>query len=316
MTNPYGQSDAKPVGDQPTQQFWAGPDAPAAAPTWGGQPGPVGLGWPAGPGGPAGPGRTGPTGHPAGPGLREHLRSGHRKALHWTAGLLVAAMLAGGGTLTGLRLAGHSSPAASSGATPGQAGPATSAQQGALLNATLSEASPGALAAGATLAGGAGASAGASARAPICARARHVSRVARRAGLPIPARRIGIGTARCRHARRRVFAFFLLRGVDGQFTVRTGQGTKTLAFERGVIGSVSAGKSITVKASDGTTWTWDLLSTTAVRDRQGKAGQSDLTPGTPVWVGGPVVQGTKDARLVVVRPPQPAPVPPSSTPGT
>lgn len=122
--------------------------------------------------------------------------------------------------------------------------------------------------------------------------------------------------ARCRRARRRVLGFFLLRGVDGQFTMRTRQGTRTLAFERGVIESASTGKSITVKASDGTTWTWDLGAATVVRDQQGKASQSQLAPGTPVWVGGPVVQNAKDARLVVVRPRQPAPVPPSSTPGS
>ena len=231
MSNEYGQSDADPAGNQPTQQFWAGPDAPTAIPAWGSQPGVAG---------PPGPGHTG---HPA-PGLQEQPRKDHRKALHWTAGLLVAALLAGGGTVAGMRLADHSSPGTSSGATTGQPGSAGTAQQGALLNETLSDASsPGALTAGATLTGGTaaaagGAAAGAAAKAPACARARHVSRVARRAGLPRLARRVGIGAARCRLARRRVFAFFLLRGVDGQFTIQTKKGTKTLAYERGVIQSV------------------------------------------------------------------------------
>jgi hypothetical protein len=304
MSNQYGQPDADPAGNQPTQQFWAGPGAPTAEPAWGGQPGQ------------AGPGGPGFTGHPA-PG-QQQPRKDHRKALHWTAGLLVAALLAGGGVVAGMRLAGHNSPGTSSGPTTSQAGMANTAQQGALLDQTLSDASsPGALSTGATLAGGAGASAsGAGAKAPACARARHVSRVARRSGLPGLARRIGVGAARCRLVRRRVFAFFLLRGVDGQFTIQTKQGTKTLAYERGVIQSVSAGKSITVKASDGTTWTWDLVSTTVIRDRQGKLSQSSLTSGTPVWVGGPVVQGAKDARLIVVRPPQPASMSPSSTSGS
>ena len=301
MSTEYGQPDSDPAGNQPTLQFWAGTDMPTAMPAWGSQPGVAG---------PPGPGHTG---HPA-----PNLRKDHHKALHWTAGLLVAALLAGGGMIAGMRLAAHSSPGTSSGAT-GQAGWAGTAQQGALLNETLSDASsPGPLTLGATLTGGAGASAGDAAagnaaKAPACARARHVSRVARRAGLPRLSRRIGTGAAHCRRVRRRVFAFFLLRGVDGQFTIQTKKGIKTLAFERGVIQSVTAGKSITVKASDGTTWTWDLVSTTVVRDRQGKLGQSALTSGTPVWVGGPVVQGTKDARLIVVRPPQPASVPPSST---
>jgi len=287
MSNEYGQPDADPAGDQPTQEFWAVPGAPAAMPA-GDQPWPAGM--------------------PAWnqPGSPQHPKN-HRKALRWTAGLLAAVLLAGGGAIAGMRLAGHSSPASGTGLT--------ASAPGALLNETLADAStPGALTAGAALAGSAGASsAGAAARA--CARAHHVSRVTRRAGLPRLSRRFGTGAARCRLIRRRVFAFFLLRGVDGQFTIQTRAGIKTLAYERGAIQSVTAGKSITVRASDGTTWTWDLVSTTVVRDRQGKVAQSALAPGTPVWVGGPVVQGTKDARLIVVRPPQPASVPPSSTPG-
>ena len=297
MSDVHGQPDADPAGDQPPQQFGAGPDAPTAIPGWGSQPGMAG---------PPGPGHTG---LPA-PSPRKH-----HKAIRWTAGLLAAALLAGGGTIAGMRLAAHSSPGTSSGVATG---PASTASQGALLNETLSGASsPGALTVGAALTGtgasAGGAAAGAAGKAPACAQARHVSRVARRAGLPRLSRRIGTGAAHCRRVRRRVFAFFLLRGVDGQFTIQTKKGIKTLAYERGVITSVTAGKSFTVKASDGTTWTWDLVSTTVVRDRQGKLGQSALTSGTPVWVGGPVVQGTKDARLIVVRPPQPASVPPSST---
>jgi hypothetical protein len=301
MSDQYGPPDADPAGNQPTQEFWAGPDAPYAAPGWDTPPGP---GYP---------------GHQP-PGLPEYPSKVHRTALHWTAGLLVAVLLAGGGTIAGMRLASHDSPA-SAGAAPGQAGPAASLQRdGALLDETLSDASaPGALtAAGATLTGGAaaaGAQAGPATKASACARARRVARAAHRAGLRRLARRIGTGAAHCRRVRRRVFAFFLLRGVDGQFTLQTRRGTKTLAFERGVIQSVSAGKSITVRASDGTTWTWDLVAATVVRDRQGKVSESELTTGTPVWAGGPVIQGTKDARLIVVRPPQPAPVPPSSTPG-
>ena len=302
MSDQYGPPDADPAGNQPTQPLWAGPDAPADAPGWGSPPAP---GYP---------------GHQP-PGLPGQPKKDHRTALHWTAGVLVAVLLAGGGTIAGMRLASHSSPA-SGGTAPGQAGPAASLRRdGALLDQTLSDASaPGALtAAGTTLTGGAGAAAGAQAgpatKASACARARRVARAAHRAGLRRLAWRIGIGAAHCRRARRRVFAFFLLRGVDGQFTVQTPVGTKTLAFERGVIQSVSAGKSITVRASDGTIWTWDLVATTVVRDRQGKVSESELTTGAPVWAGGPVVQGTKDARLIVVRPPQPAPVPPSSTPG-
>ena len=143
-----------------------------------------------------------------------------------------------------------------------------------------------------------------------------MAREAGREGLPRLARRIAIGADRCRVARRRVFAFFLLRGVDGQFTIQTKQGVKTLAYERGVIQSVDTGKSLVVKASDGTTWTWDLVAATVVRDKQGKVSQSTLTTGTPVWVGGPVAGGAKDARLIVLRPPQPAQALPSPAPSS
>src|SRR5690242_21906130 len=107
MTNQYGQPDADPAGNQPTQQFWAGPDAPTGMPAWGSQPGAAG---------PPGPGRTG---RPA-----PSQRKDHHKALHWTAGLLAAALLVGGGTIAGMRLAAHSSPGTSSGPSTGQAGSA------------------------------------------------------------------------------------------------------------------------------------------------------------------------------------------------
>jgi hypothetical protein len=222
---------------------------------------------------------------------------------------VAAALLAGGGVIAGLSLTGHSSPSSAQ------------SQQAAALSTTLSGANtPGPLTAvGATAMGGAqGAQNGPQngAAAPVCAKARRVAQFASKQGLPRVARAIRIAAARCGGlARHPVFAFFLLRGIDGQFTVQTRQGTKTLAYERGVIQSIQAGKSIVVKASDGTTWTWDLVSTTVVRDRQGKVSESTLADGAPVWVGGPVVQGVKDARLIVLRPPQPASAFPSSTPG-
>jgi hypothetical protein len=239
--------------------------------------------------------------------------------MHWTVGLVVAALLAGGGTIAGLSLAGHASPAASQ-------GQASAAQQAALLNTALSNAgSPGKLATalGATTLSGAsapdGTQAGAAASGTagtVCAKARGVARAAGRKGLPRLERRTALGAARCRLARRRVLEFFLLRGVDGQFTIQTKHGIKTLAYTRGVIQSADTGKAVVVKAADGTTWTWNLVATTVVRDQQGKVSQSDLVAGTPVWVGGPVVQNEKDARLIVLRPPQPATTSPSPTPGS
>jgi len=75
MSNQYGPSDADPAGNQPTQQFWAGPDAPAATPGWGTPPGP------------------GFTGHQA-PGLPEQPKSDHRTALRWTLTGFVLLVLA------------------------------------------------------------------------------------------------------------------------------------------------------------------------------------------------------------------------------
>jgi hypothetical protein len=61
-----------------------------------------------------------------------------------------------------------------------------------------------------------------------------------------------------------------------------------------------------VRASDGTTWTWDLVSSTVVRENRAKTAETALAPGQPVWVGGPVNSGAKDARLIVIRPPTPS----------
>lgn len=226
-----------------------------------------------------------------------------RHPLSWTAGLVAAVALAAGGIVAGISLAGHSSPAASTSAASA-GGPGTRA---AALNTALNSAgTPGTLAlTSSSAAGVAGASAaGAATTAHPCAAARKAARAARQAGHPAVARaaRKAAGP-RCRWLRRRIVRVALLRGIDGQFTFRGKGGTiRTLAFERGVVQSVS-GSNIVVSAADGTTWTWDLVSNTVVRENGSKTSQSALTTGEPVWVGGPVLSGVKDARLVVIRPP-------------
>jgi hypothetical protein len=274
-------------------------------PPWGGDPQgsdhPTQRLWPAGPGGP-------PAGEPAAG--RRPPRGRRHGALLWTAGIAAAGLLAAGAVVTGGKLMSHSSPAGQTASTAGQAtgtagqaAPDSPSGQAALLSAVLQGASaPGAIGTGPAGAPGAGVPAGGLRHRP-CARAARAARAARRAGLPRMARAARLAAGHCRAIRRRVFAFFLLRGVDGQFTLRTRHGDKTLAFERGVIESVSTSGAVVVKASDGTTWTWDLVPATVVRDRVGKTGRSALTAGEPVWVGGPVVQGVKDARLIVIRPP-------------
>ena len=117
--------------------------------------------------------------------------------------------------------------------------------------------------------------------------------------------------------RHRLFRVALRRGIDGQFTFRGRGGViRTLAFERGVVQSVSS-SDVVVQAADGTTWSWDLVSSTVVRESGQKTATSAVTTGEPVWVGGPVVSGARDARLIVIRPPSapstPAPAPSASS---
>ena len=92
-----------------------------------------------------------------------------------------------------------------------------------------------------------------------------------------------------------------LGGVDGEFTFHNSTGFHTLAFERGTIQSVS-GSDVVVRAPDGTTWTWLIVSDTVVRQNGSKTTASALAQGQSVFAGGPVVNGAKDIRLIVIRP--------------
>jgi hypothetical protein len=298
MDNFNRPADGDPRDHQPTEQFWPAPGVP--------------------PGGP-GPGNDYPW-QQAGP--QAHPASNRSKTRRWTVGIALAALLAGGGVIAGASLASttlSSAPTASTGTsgsgTAGSTGGGAAAQgggsapagQAALLDATLNAAgAPDA--AVTTSAGGPPASGtGGAATAPAarrCAQLARTARAARRSGHPRLSGAARAATARCRFIRRRIVRFFLLRGVDGQFSFTAADGTvRTLAYVRGVIESVSNGTSIVVKAADGSSWAWQLVSTTVVRDSSGKISQSTLAVGEPVWVGGPVVSGAKDARLIFVRPP-------------
>jgi len=112
------------------------------------------------------------------------------------------------------------------------------------------------------------------------------------AGNPaVPPARVRWALGRLRH----------LGGVDGTVTFRNQTGFHTLAFERGTIQSVS-GSDVVIKAADGTIWTWHIVSDTVVRKNGGKTTTSALSAGQTVFAGGPVVSGTRDARLIVIRP--------------
>jgi hypothetical protein len=297
----------RPAGDdprdhQPTEQFWPGPGVP--------------------PGG-EGPGNDYPWPQPEPP---AHPASDRRKTRRWAVGIALAALLAGGGVIAGASLASttlSTAPTAStstsgsgtagSTGTAAQSGGAAPASQAALLDATLNAAgAPNAAVttgtAGTTSTGGPpAAGTGAAVTTPAvrrCAQLARTARAARLTGHPRLSGAARAATARCRFIRRRIVRFFLLRGVDGQFSFRAADGTvRTLAYVRGVIQSVNNGTSIVVQAADGSSWTWQLVSTTVVRDGTGKISESSLAVGEQVWVGGPVAGGVKDARLIFARPP-------------
>jgi hypothetical protein len=87
----------------------------------------------------------------------------------------------------------------------------------------------------------------------------------------------------------------------GQIAFNTKGGTETLAFERGEVLSSSGGH-LVVRAKNGTTWTWNIVSNSAIRESGKAAASSALSYRTQVFVGGQVVGGTRDARLIAIRP--------------
>jgi hypothetical protein len=293
MDNFNRPAGGDPRDHQPTEQFWPGPGVPP-----GGQ----------------GPGHEYPWQQP---GPQAQVASDRGKARRWTAWIALAALLAGGGVIAGISLASttlSAAPAASTGTSGSAAGStgggaAAPASQAARLDATLNAAgAPDAsVAAGAAGAPAGGGPATAPPTAPAvrrCAQLARTARAARLTGHPRLSGAARAATARCRFIRRRIVRFFLLRGVDGQFSFRAADGAvRTLAYVRGVIESVNNGTSIVVQAADGSSWAWQLVSTTVVRDTTGKISESSLAVGQQVWVGGPVVGGVKDARLIFVRPP-------------
>jgi hypothetical protein len=92
-----------------------------------------------------------------------------------------------------------------------------------------------------------------------------------------------------------------LGGVHGEFTFYNKTGFHTLAFERGTIQLLN-GPDVVVRAPDGTVWTWLIVSNTVVRENGSKTTTNALATGDLVFAGGPVVNGARDARLIVIRP--------------
>ena len=91
-----------------------------------------------------------------------------------------------------------------------------------------------------------------------------------------------------------------LGGVDGEFTFHNKTGYHTLAFERGTITSLS-GNNVVVRAPNGDTYTWLIVSDTVVRHNGTKTNTGALATGQTVFVGGPIAGSAKDARVIVIR---------------
>jgi hypothetical protein len=294
MDNMYPPTgDGDPQDSRHTDQFWTSRPGPA-----GGHP-------------------QDPAGPPAQPSyLEQHYAKDRRHALRWTVGLSLALVLAAGSVIAGVALASHSPTSHFSQASDSTATHSATAGQAATLSGVLNAAgtsgtlalssAPAASGSTAQPAAKPAVKAAVAARIRACRRAVAALRAARRTGRPalIKAARKAV-IVRCHGLlrRHRLFRFVLLRGVVGQFTFRTRQGTlRTLAFERGVIKSVS-GSTIVVRTVTGITETWQLVGNTVVREHGQKTSRGALTSGEPVWVGGPVISGARDARLIVIRPP-------------
>lgn len=283
-----------PAGDQqdswPTQELAPATGQPGQGPGWSqpsGHAGHPGPGWNQ-PADPPPSGWSGPPGSPpsGGPGPSGPPR--RSRAAWWGAGLALAAVLAGGGAIAATHLASSSSPL-----------PSGPSGQAAVLNTMLnSAASPASAAADTTPAG--------TAASPCLNRAAKL----KADGFPGLAQ---VVLRRCGHPLRRLR---LLGGIHGVFTFETKSGPQTLAYERGVIESVSGGN-VEVQATDGTLWTWVVQSDTVVRQNGEKVTASALADGQQVFAGGPVVSGAYDARLIVIRPSSSSPSPsPSSSPAS
>jgi hypothetical protein len=218
------------------------------------------------------------------------------RATRWAAGLVAAALLVGGGTVLGVELSGTGSSAKSGTGAHGKSQtPAGSAQAAALSDVLGNPASL----SSAVFAGAQGAGTVSAAPGSAAAGAVHRCRAAARHLLATGHR--GKARAALRLCGRRLLVFRALAGaLHGQITFRAPHGTKTVAFERGVIQSVSASE-IVVKASDGTTLTWELVSKTVVVKAGHRAPASALVSGQTVFAAGPVTGGADDARLIVVR---------------
>jgi hypothetical protein len=106
--------------------------------------------------------------------------------------------------------------------------------------------------------------------------------------------------AAARRVSRALVRLRQLGGMYGEYTFETKKGPRTLAFERGTVLSV-AGADVTVRATDGTAWTWVLTGATIVRENGSRTTATNLAAGQLVFAAGQLTGSTRDARLVVIR---------------
>ena len=246
---------------------------------------PISFQPPAG-GGPHGGGPSwGGPGRPAGqPGGDDGRRRGRSAIARWVTGAAAAAILIGGGTLAGVALAGPSGQAASATTLTANSSPLSGSlagTAGAAATVTgFSSGTPGSAGPGMNLRG--------------CLKSERELRAK--------------GDLTAARAKRqsclrgmRMLGRLLHRGLHGEITVRTKNGgTRTIAFERGVVQSVT-GSSIVVRATDGTTWTWALTGSTKVGQAGHPASVKALGKGETVIVVGPATASSYTARHIGIR---------------
>ncbi|MHB1595907.1 MAG: hypothetical protein ACYCO9_16740 [Streptosporangiaceae bacterium] len=258
--------------DQPPHPGASNPTEPISfPPTAGGGPRDDGPSW-------------GGSGRPAGQTGGDDGRRGRNPIARWVAGAAAAAILISGGTLAGVALAGPSGPAASTTTLAANSSPLSGSlagMSGSTATVTgFSSGAPGASRPGMNLRG--------------CLKS---ARALRAKGDLTAARAKRQGCLRG----LRMLGRLLRRGLHGEITVRTKSGgTATIAFERGVVQSVTS-SSVVVRAADGTAWTWALTGATKVGRAGHPASVQALGKGETVIVIGPAAASGHTARRIGIR---------------
>jgi hypothetical protein len=204
------------------------------------------------------------------------------RTIRWMASLAAAGLLVGGGVALGANLTTGSSPQANLKLVSSQAFSNQAFSSAAVTGGTLKK----------DLAG----------LRRCLATARHLAKAGHRQAARAKRR----ACLRQYHVGRLLLLRRLLRAraEHGQITFKTKKGTRTVAFERGLVQSATS-SSVVVKASDGTTWTWNLATKTVVVRAKNRvvahASATALAAGERVFVVGAVVGGADNARLIIIR---------------